>query len=318
LNSVVFDNPCLPFDANNRNYLKKNFFTNREFENFKQQIYALTISDLINPELIPNTKAVFEVNTGIELSNIKFLRLRNLAATAVNTYRKIDNNERRRDTVRNFCMRIKRGSKKYRKIISGKTPFTISTNITRYSDIIDQVINLDNSVRLNTQWSCNYLDNSTRTFLFKLHNNLLGTNTRVAHFVRNHPRTCTFCGIAQDPEDHPETILHLFFECVHIERLLSAFYLWLFGMENAPPISARNFLIGFEFENTHKKQILDLCGILVKKYIWDCKLRYHLPRIEDLKNSFLSEFKNIYNHNSKVRSQTQKSQLFANNNEIHF
>jgi hypothetical protein len=59
-----------------------------------------------------------------------------------------------------------------------------------------------------------------KTFLFKLHNNTLGYNNAVAHFVRNHSPHCTFCDLTGDADVNIETGSHLFFDCVHVSEVI--------------------------------------------------------------------------------------------------
>jgi len=318
LSSLIFDNPSLTFDVNNQHFLKKGFFTEDEFTQFKDIIYGLTVKKFLNQDLSLKTKIEFENGSGLFLSELKFNKLRGIARSSVIKFRKFDNNEKKTDSVQNFCMRIRRGSKKFRKIISGKSPSVISTNIQRLSNILDQVINLENSLRINSQWGLNFLDNSTRTFLFKLHNNLLGINTRVAHFVRNHPRSCTFCTLSRVPDENPETIIHLFFDCYHTETLLTGFFGWIFNMQGDRQLSAKEFFQGFEFECNNKKFVLDICNIIAKKYIWDCKLRFNIPTLVNLKNTFMSSYSNLYKNSRTVRESTNNSLFFENHRDIHF
>jgi len=318
LEAYIYDNPSLPLDANHNNYVKINFFDHEEFALYKNQIQMLTIRNLVNPDLTLKTKEDFELLTGIFLPVLKFEKLGRLASNAIAKHRKMDKNEQKTDNVKNFCMRIRRGSKRYRKIITGKISSIISTNMTRYSEILDQVINLESSVRLNGLWGQTFLDNSTRTFIFKLHNNLLGINTRVAHFVRNHSRTCTFCAALQDPEDNPESILHLFFECGPIENMLTNFFAWLMidGIEQH--LSSRNYFQGFNMNCTNKNMVMDLITVIAKKYIWDCKQRFTVPNLDSLKIVFLSEYSHLMRDSQKVRKFTHKSKIFDNHNEIRF
>ncbi len=272
----------------------------------------------MNPDLNPKTKLEFEASSGIILTELKFNKLRGLARNSVVQYLKMDNNDKKTDSVRNFCMRIRKGSKKYRKIITGKESSVISTNILRYADILDQVIDLESSVRLNNQWGYNFLDNSTRTFIFKLHNNLLGTNARVAHFVRDHPRSCTFCSLRQAPEENPETIVHLFFECENIVPVLGNFYGWLFNQNEQMDLSARDFFQGFNFACPNKTFVLDLCSIIVKKFLWDCKLRFYIPSFESMKTYFTTEICNLYKNIKRVREAIIKSRFFVDHNGLRF
>ena len=118
-------------------------------QRIKQTISSLSMTHLVNSDFSLKTHHEFEALTTFVLTGIKFNVLQGLARTAINQFRKQDQNQKRTETVQNFCMRIKQGSKKYRKILTGTVTDTISTNIIRHADIIDQVINLESSKRLN-------------------------------------------------------------------------------------------------------------------------------------------------------------------------
>jgi hypothetical protein len=244
--AFIFDNPSLPLDANHNNFVRKSFFEIEYFLMNEKKIRELKVDMILNPDSTIKNRNDFELTSGLQISELKFNKLRSLVLNAATKHTKIEYNEKGIDTIQNFCMRIKRGSKKYRKIISGKVINSISGNMTRFSEILDQVINLETSVRLNSQWKPGFLDNSTKTFIFKLHNNLLGINTRVAHFVHNHPRGCTFCTLSQEPDENPETIVHLFFDCQHIEPLLDNFFGWLLRAGPTYHLSKKDFFQGFQ------------------------------------------------------------------------
>ena len=154
-----------------------------------------------------------------------------------------------------------------------------------------------------------------RTFLFKLHNNLLGLNTRVAKFVANHPRTCTFCDIRGEPGEYPETTLHLFYECTVIEENIQQFFHWI---RADIIVGSRNYFTGFDNPNIHANKLLYIVTSILKKCIWDCKLRFTVPTIEILKQNFLVEINKLYSTSSFIRDLITKSALFANHNDIHF
>ncbi len=61
-------------------------------------------------------------------------------------------------------------------------------------------------------WNFSFLLNRIRTFAFKFYNNILGLNTRTAHFIINPNRNCTFCSL-RDGSAVDESFLHLFFQC---------------------------------------------------------------------------------------------------------
>ena len=171
---------------------------------------------------------------------------------------------------------------------------------------------------MNSAWGHNFFDNSMKTFLFKFHNNLLGTNTRVAHFVRNHSRTCTFCDLLRVDEENSESILHLFFTCNCVETLLTQLSNWLLFQNPTRYFSRAEFFSGFTMECNHKNFVLDTVIHYTKKFIWDCKLRYHIPTLDTLKLYLLTELKNCYKISRKFREIYNKCDLFGHIQELRF
>ena len=308
-----FENPCFSFDVNRPHYLKKSFFTNIEWDNYKTQIKNLTFDKIVSMDGTIKNKVEFENITGIMLTDLKFAKIVGMARSSLLKYQKAEVKEKKTDTVQNFLMRIKKGSKRIRKIFEKKVANFVTSNITKFADLTDTIINCENSAILNSAWTFSYLKNSVRTFTFKLHNNILGLNTRVSHFVRGHPRTCTFCDVAGEPEENEETTLHLFFDCVHVEQILNNFYRWLFNNENDFFLSRREFFVGFISDNVNKEKTLLVVNILVKKYIWDCKLRFHLPSLIGLKRQIVSELQQISEMSRTWNIVLERSGLFENN-----
>ncbi len=119
-----------------------------------------------------------------------------------------------------FFFRRKRGSSHFRKLLGITTLPDTSRNINRFADIIDIVINGEQSKFLNQLWTNGLFNNRERTVLFKLYNNTLGYNAAVAHFVRNHSPICTFCDIMEEQDQNRETPVHLFFECGSVSDII--------------------------------------------------------------------------------------------------
>jgi len=314
--AFIFDNPTLTFDPNRQHYLKKTFFTDQEWENNEGRIKSLTMDMLVSNNGDFYDRGDFELLSGITISDLKFNKLRGLARTAVAKYKKLENSAKKTDTVQNFLMRIKRGSKRIRKIISDKRDMAVSSNILKFADLTETVIDADSSALLNTSWTFGYLENSTRTFIFKLHNNLLGLNSRVAHFVRGHPSSCTFCDISANPEYNSESTSHLFFDCIHVERVLLPFYDWIFSGEDPLPLNRSTFFVGFKTNLLPRKITLHLINLLVKKFLWDCKLRFYVPNLNCLKNWITDELTRIGHQKPQMKTVFEMSNLFGN--EIRF
>ena len=172
------------------------------------------------------------------------------------------------------------------------------------------MINYEGSKKLNSIWGNNFLDNSTKTFAFKLHNNQLGTNSRVSHFVRGHDRNCTFCTLNNIGDENAETISHLFFDCQYTERLLENFYSEVFGIRYRM-VTRSEFFVGFNLTNKAECFILDIVNLLVKKFIWDCKLRFQTPSTERLTIFIKSECARMKSTGSVFRTKLNRSPLLS-------
>ena len=116
-----------------------------------------------------------------------------------------------------FFNKFKKGSKIFKNCLAPVEEGYVPHNIVKYGITTDSVIQINQSINLNTLWKENYFDNNTKSFIFKLHNNSLGYNLMVSKFVRGHSPLCTFCSINKNPEDERETPLHLFFQCETVE-----------------------------------------------------------------------------------------------------
>ena len=128
----------------------------------------------------------------------------------------------------------------------------------------------------------------------------------------------TFCDITEEPYENDETTLHLFYDCRHVENVLTAFYTWLFELENNYYVSRLEFFVGFTSENIHRQRVLHIINLLIKKYIWDCKQRFTVPGIVNLKLYILCELQRLSTLSRTWRDALVKSALFNNNNRIQF
>jgi exonuclease III len=280
--SFIFGNKALTLGIRSREYFTLNRLdlTMDELAIFKR----LTIRDLWNNGNFV-TKRNFIVNTNLQIGERLWADLDKLRRAAIS---KFGNNTVPGISVQTFFALWKKGSKKIRTILCKELRKFIPHNIVKFSDTIDLVINYDDSVLLNKLWNRYYFSNSTRTFIFKLHNNTLATNTVLSNFVRGHTRNCTFCDIVGNPEPEDETTLHLFYTCNVVENVLRTFYTWLFnGRHNL--INRREFFIKGNGENGNKNEILVAINHLVMKYLWEVRLRKSLPVPDQLKTYVTGE-----------------------------
>jgi hypothetical protein len=177
-------------------------------------------------------------------------------------------------SIDTFIRDWKKGSKKFRKILSSSKNQYVSHNLVKFASNMETVITVDCAHRLNGNWFFNCYSNKLRTFLFKLHNNSLPVNTVLSHFVQGKTRNCTFCEISRNPDPEDETPYHLFYDCRTTERLQNNFYIWLLDDNNFTVRRHEFFCCGF---GDRDWDIWMAVNILFKMYIWECRARYCLP-----------------------------------------
>ena len=144
---------------------------------------------------------------------------------------------------------------------------------------------------LNASWNVSYLDNSLRTFIFKLHNNALGFNHVIDHFVDNVEPYCNFCLLNRHENPERDTVLHIFYTCPTIELLLEELYSWIFGGNR---IVSRSEVFGnFNEINESNNKILFVVTKIVQKYIWDSYLRKSIPNTNEAKELIRVEMRTM-------------------------
>ena len=144
--------------------------------------------------------------------------------------------------ISTFVNRFKRGSKSFRRVFKAKKAETISNNMVLFAENTETIIGLCLAERLNASWNFSYLDNSLRTFIFKMHNNTLGYNHVITHFAENIEPYCTFCLMLRHNYPERDTALPVFYSCSIIERLNERYFSWILEM---PTILRRSEVFGF-------------------------------------------------------------------------
>jgi hypothetical protein len=68
----------------------------------------------------------------------------------------------------------------------------------------------DSGSPVNDIWTTYYFPSDLKTFLFKLHHNIIGINSRVHHFNMERDLSCTFCTKKRNFPAERETFQHFF------------------------------------------------------------------------------------------------------------
>ena len=117
-----------------------------------------------------------------------------------------------------------------------------------------------------------------RYMQFRTLHRYLGTNCQVAKFNKDAKDICTFCKINDKHTTEKETIKHLFYECKTTNDLLNDFYdKWL--PEEKEHLSICNFIFTTLIKNDDKDKLLNHTNMLLKFYIWSCKMKKQKPSL---------------------------------------
>ena len=194
-------------------------------------------------------------------------------------------------SLESFLNLKNKGSRLFRKILTAHPYTGIPHNMVKFAENTETNINFLDSKLLNKSWNFNFFSNSTRTFIFKLHNNTAGYNAAVAHFVRGHSPDCTFCALSHNPITERELPLHLFFSCRHTYPVLNQVFSTLLS-ENTV-ITKQELFVNFTRFTQQKNELLFYLTKLFLKYIWDCKVRKTLPNANYCHLQILGEINTI-------------------------
>jgi hypothetical protein len=209
---------------------------------------SLKYSDFYSPtdSIIPAADVI--TATGIPLSAFMIQTIRDVCVSAKIKFKEKSIDRKKSVELRTFICRHKKGSSHLRNVLSYSDPVEIPHNIVKFANNMDIIINESQSKTLNGMWKNNFFDNQTKTFIFKLHNNTLGYNAAVAHFVRGHSPNCTFCDLARDQNINAENGLHLFLDCEHVEGTIN-YVMEKFTRVVGFEFSRREYFLTFERRN---------------------------------------------------------------------
>jgi hypothetical protein len=109
-----------------------------------------------------------------------------------------------------------------------------------------------------------------------------------------------FCALARNPHDD-------YFQCRSTEPVVLGILSWFVNNENIfGRITRQSFVDTFNTESNCKNILV--CA-LIKKYIWDCKLRFSLPNLECGKDFLKTELDRIICQSTKMRKAYEASEF---------
>ena len=174
--------------------------------------------------------------SGLQLSVASWMRLQ-LAATSIrNRLRKLDETDLLVENIGDFLRNIKKGSNKFRNILSKNTLSNADPNGLRIVNTFaistgTQIPIVDITKLALSSWNIPFLHNSFKDFLFKFRNNQLFTNARMNAIDGLTDPGYTFCRIRGNFPVNNESIRHIFLECPTTMEFITR---WCRQMDPAP------------------------------------------------------------------------------------
>jgi hypothetical protein len=160
---------------------------------------------------------------GLELTQQQYSNIKSAFKCAKNRF---DNHTTVVTNINQFISGFKRGSQSFRRIMTAPPPRGVRgrgklvPTVNKFASLIDCPPPDETRTKsLFCTWNKVFLDSSLRVFKFKYYNNILGLNTRVAHFNADVNAACTFCCIAGPWPAASETMLHLFLYCPYVAKI---------------------------------------------------------------------------------------------------
>jgi hypothetical protein len=280
--SYIFENAKLTLDLASRETLNRNSYTNDFFDRNAAKLFRIKYCDFYSPEgeLIDSENV--RVATGINFTEVQIFQIRNICLTAKICLKKNDVSLQKGTDIITFLQRRIKGSSHIRKLTLPVVPDEPPHNISKFASNMDIVVNFEQSKTLNRLWTNNMFTSKEKTFFFKLHNNTLGYNVAVAHFVRGHSPFCTFCDMVGVQEQNRETPLHILFECNFISQILECIFQRITNNQNFQ-FSSREYFSTFERRGLSyaANTVLTILSKILIHYTWECKTKKYLPSVDN-------------------------------------
>ena len=306
--SFLINNPVITRGDRDTRLITFGFFQDNVPRIPVQDLLMVTIQDIADENLFLKRKDDIE----LPLSLITYMRLQAAFHLLRLKLRSMVHLDQTGHALNTFMKSFKKGSQSIRRIFSvlrnGRIkPLELNAVITFF-----QLVNTDppdvNSVKLIiSAWDSTFMTNKQREFSFRFYNNTLGLNNRLAHFVQNINPGCAFCLANNADVIHPESFLHLFFDCFYTNKLLTAI--------------CNNLVPELVFLTESSKKLFWFCGIdpgtgnnnnsflrfftnTIMFTIWEQKKKNRFTYASFL-NDFMYTFGGIYDNNKRVQHKNE-------------
>jgi hypothetical protein len=312
--AVIFDNPGI----RNRMGIMLgggNIFGRVRYGRVQNQLREVTFENLCNEEGI-KTKEEINGILGIQMTDVEYGKLRDCVK---HTRKKFKPEWELREigkNIREWLEPIKKGSKKYRSIMSGRGSRVYKK--FRFEDV-RPINTLWTQLEIPLEeklvscgmllWTVREIDTDMRQFMFKWNQGMVHGNTVVSHFG-DVDRKCTFCKykklnelrerLGREPTDREidglllpdENRPHIYWECQYVRECIQHVHNSLWG--GVEPVDKKAFLMGKEMATVEATMLYMLTNMCIKYRIWKYKLAGIIPKPNCIANDVKNWLENLH------------------------
>jgi Reverse transcriptase (RNA-dependent DNA polymerase) len=304
------------------NTIDVNFFGRDFYNRYKLNIRKLTFDSCFIDNVFKSQEHFR--NEGLPLTPAAWMRLRN---TLLGTKRRLMSTVGETDplTIQCFFTRYKKGSMKFRSIMNKARNNATNLYNNRCFVTFKDLVSVDpgaapEQVRWLEQWigtwSCSFLTNDLRMFIFNCRFNSLPLNNRLNSYNPEIDPRCTFCRILNSESTQRDSFIHCFLLCPVTKKLLIKF-LDNYGLNflNADPES---FRICYWFGNfsptvmtAGKNFLLTLIFDVFRYIVYRHRLRRHIPNQDSFLDEYRFTMKTIFSIRNKLAIEADSWQPLA-------
>jgi hypothetical protein len=268
------------------------FFGLQFFERHKERLLEMKMNNLFVDGTMKNFQELVRT-TGVPFTQVIYLRLIPVCNYALVKYANKENSNGTSVDIRGYICKIKKGSKRFRRVLSQKTNEPKIENMrvvqTFFRFLSVEVPDPAVVGKMHCIWTWQFLSNRIRFFAFQFFNNSLGTKTRIAARYRNGgiilDQRCTFCVKAGSLVPMREDFIHVFYDCPHIRPLCDRAYDTYFRHRLDDEKKRLCYMTGTV--DTYQKNdgfFYMLTALLINYTVWQSKLKNMIPGIASLAN----------------------------------
>jgi hypothetical protein len=233
----ILNNKKFFFKLDGEQHILDNVFMNNNFNALDEnRRRTLCWADLRDGTGTSNLKSINQLRQ-ILGDNISAEAYRNLTFAHKKAISNYENKNSLCMPIHEFINKKFKGSRKFRDLMmEAEQKKNVKCPLNNYFKIAGLDGGIVNSTpscsaSLNSMWTVYFAQSDFKTFVFKLHHNILGLNSRVHHFNQDRDPSCFFCIKSANFPAEKETFSHFFWFCPTTSSLLKRFFSKYFNRE---------------------------------------------------------------------------------------